>query len=152
MNKGCILQVEDEEIDVFLFRHVFEMTGITSPLRAVSDGQLAIDYLSGSGVYSDRDRYPMPYLVLLDLNLPMRSGFEVLKWIRQHPVLKTLVVIVFSSSALQQDVNEAYELGANSYIAKPSEIQKILEVAQLLKGWWLGHNKFAPFQDNGSAR
>ncbi len=143
----CILQVEDDENDVFLLRRVFQKAGMPCPLQVVGDGQAAIDYLSGTGVYSDREKYPLPCLVLLDLKLPMRGGLEVLKWIRQHPVLKKLVVVVFSSSDRHEDVDRAWELGTNSYITKPAEIQKTLEIAQLLKGWWLGYNHFAPIQE-----
>ena len=146
MKTRCILQVEDDENDVLLLRLVFEKAGIECPLRVVGDGQMAIDYLLGAGAYADRERFPLPCLVLLDLNLPMRGGLEVLGWIRQHPILKKLVVVVFSSSALQVDVERAYQLGANSYIAKPRGIEKTLEIAQLLKGWWLGYNQFAPIE------
>jgi CheY-like chemotaxis protein len=143
----CILQVEDDENDVFMLQHVFKRTGIPCPLQVVRDGQDAIDYLQGVGLHADRLRSPLPCLILLDLNLPTRSGFEVLKWIRQHPPLRKLVVVVFSSSALAQDVGMAYELGANSYIVKPTELPKLVEIGQLLKGWWLGYNQFAPIDE-----
>ena len=142
--------MEDEESDVFLLRRVFQKAEMPCPLQVVQDGQMAIDYLSGVGPYADRERYPLPCLILLDLNLPKRGGLEVLQWIREHPKLKKLVVVVFSSSALPVDVNRAYELGANSYISKPGEMQKILEIAHLLKGWWLGHNHFAPIEGSSS--
>ena len=145
---GCILQVEDEETDVFLLRRVFEKAEMPCPLQVVSDGQMAIDYLSGTGDYADREKYPLPCLVLLDLNLPLRKGLEVLEWIRRQPVLKKLVVVVFSSSAHPLDVDRACELGANSYIAKPNGVEKTLEVALLLKGWWLGYNHFAPIGES----
>jgi CheY-like chemotaxis protein len=109
---------------------------------------MAMDYLSGSGAYADRQKFPLPCLVLLDLNLPMRAGLEVLEWIRQQPNLKKLVVVVFSSSALSTDIDRAYELGANSYITKPMELEKTMEIAQLLKGWWLGYNRFAPIEES----
>ncbi len=142
MTEKCILQVEDEEADILLLQHVFKRAGITSPLQAVTDGQMAIDYLSGTGKFADRGHYPLPCLVLLDLKLPKVTGLDVLAWIRRHPQLGKLVVVLFSSSALPQDVERAYALGANSYIEKPSMPAQTLEIAQLLKGWWLGYNRY----------
>ncbi len=144
MKNKCILQVEDEEADIFLLKWVFQRAGIESPLRAVTDGQMAIRYLSGEGEYADRQKYPLPCLVLLDLKLPGMDGLEVLAWTRRQPNLRRLVVLVFSSSAQPKDVERAYELGANSYIQKPSDMEHTLEIAQLLKGWWLAYNHFAP--------
>jgi CheY-like chemotaxis protein len=146
VNTPCILQVEDDENDVLLLELVFKKAGLECPLRVVEDGQKAIDYLSGAGAYADREKFPLPCLVLLDLNLPVRSGLEVLAWIRQHAVFKKLVVVVFSASALQVDVERACLLGANSFITKPRGFEKTLEIAQLLKGWWLGYNQFAPIE------
>lgn len=140
----CIFQVEDEESDVFLMRRVFEKAGIKNPIRVATDGQMAIDYLSGTGDFADRDKHPLPSLVLLDLKLPRKSGLEVLEWIRKQPELKKLVVVIFSSSVQPSDLRRAYELGANSYIQKPAELDSSLEIAQLLKGWWLRYNHFAP--------
>jgi CheY-like chemotaxis protein len=144
MTTKCILQVEDDEADVFMLQTVFKRAGITSPLHVVSDGQMAIDYLSGAGSFADRERHPLPCLVLLDLKMPKVNGLEVLAWIRQQPHLKKLVVVLFSSSAFPEDVARGYELGANSFIQKPSDMAHTLEIAQLLKGWWLGYNHYAP--------
>src|SRR5215471_18181388 len=148
MTTKPILQVEDDENDAFLLRNVFGRAGITSPLQVVTDGQMAIDYLGGRGRFVDRQKYPLPCLVLTDLNLPKKSGHDVLRWIRRQPGLKKLVVVVFSSSALPQDVDLAYELGANAYIQKSSDPNKLKEIAQLFKGWWLGHNQFAPMVES----
>jgi CheY-like chemotaxis protein len=136
---------------VFLLKREFEQAGITSPLNVVIDGQMAIDYLSGKAQFADRLKYPLPWLVLSDLKLPKKSGLEVLQWIRQQPHLKKLVVVVFSSSALPQDVDLAYELGANAYIQKSGDPDKLKEIAHLLKGWWLGHNHFAPIVESRAA-
>lgn len=144
MENNSILQVEDDEPDVFLLKMVFKRAGITNPVQVVTDGQMAMDYLAGTGDFADREKHPMPCLVLLDLNLPKVGGLEVLEWIRRQPRLKRLVVVVLSSSAESRDIERAYELGANSYIAKPSRMEQTLEIAQLLKGWWLGYNHFAP--------
>lgn len=144
MKHNCILQVEDDENDIFMLQRVFSKTGIPCPLRAVRDGQEALDYLSGNGQYSDRASFPLPCLVLLDLKLPLRTGFEVLHWIRQHPDFKTLVVVVFSASELEEDVRRAYQEGANSYVVKPPGFPQAIELGQLFKGWWLSFNHFPP--------
>ena len=148
MTEKCILQVEDDDNDVFLLKRVFDQAGISSPLHVVRNGQLAIDYLSGAGGFADRQTHPLPCLVLLDLNLPKKNGLEVLEWIRHQPRLKSLVVVLFSSSALPQEVERAYELGVNSYIQKSSDSNQLREIAQLLKGWWLCYNHFAPVFDS----
>jgi CheY-like chemotaxis protein len=149
-NKGILL-VEDDENDVFLLRNVFEQTGITNPFHVVSNGQMAIDYLDGNGHFADRDKYPLPCLVLTDLKLPKKSGLEVLQWIRHQPDLKKLVVIIFSSSDLHQDVELAYEFGANAYIQKVANTNQLREIVQSFKRWWLGHNLFAPIAEQKGA-
>jgi CheY-like chemotaxis protein len=144
MTDKCILQVEDDEADVFMLQAVFKRTSITNPVHVVTDGEMAIDYLSGNGLYADRQKHPLPCLVLLDLKMPKVNGLEVLAWIRQQPRLKKLVVVLFSSSAQPADIDRAYELGANSYIEKPPNLERTLEMAQFFKGWWLGFNRYAP--------
>ena len=144
MNSTCILQVEDEANDVFLLQRAFVQAGILNPVQVASDGQMAIDYLAGVGAFANRVKYPMPGLVLLDLKLPRRSGREVLQWIRSQPALNRLVTIVFTSARYVGDVGLAYELGASSFIIKPTEFSRYVEIARLFKGWWLGLNQYAP--------
>jgi CheY-like chemotaxis protein len=151
MTTKGILLIEDDENDVFLLKNVFERAGIANPLHFVTDGQMATDYLGGKGQFSDRQKYPLPCLVLTDLKLPKKSGLEVLEWIRHQPRLKKLVVVVFSSSALPKDVDKAYELGANAYIQKTADPDQLKEIAYLFKGWWLGHNHFAPIGESRRA-
>jgi CheY-like chemotaxis protein len=144
MNLTSILHVEDDEQDVFLMRKAFRAAGIANPIRHVRDGEEALDYLGGTGAYADRKEMLRPHLVLLDLKLPGKSGLEVLEWIRAHPTLRAMVVIVFSSSPAPEDVERAYHAGANSYITKPADLDQYAEIAVLLKRWWLGYNQFAP--------
>jgi CheY-like chemotaxis protein len=151
MSDTCILQVEDDANDVLLLQHAFERTGITNPLRVATDGQMAIDYLAGNGPYGDRNRHPLPGLMLLDLKLPRRSGREVLQWIRERPAFQAIVVIVFTSSSYVGDVGLAYELGANSFIIKPADSFHYVELARLLKDYWLRRNQFAPLSQAGWA-
>src|SRR6185369_2526448 len=106
-----VLYAEDEEDDVFFLRKAFHDAGIRNPLAIVTDGDAAVDYLSGQGRYGDRDRFPLPCLALLDLNLPGRSGLEVLKWIRAQPSMCTLPVLMLTSSSQETDLHRAYIQG-----------------------------------------
>jgi CheY-like chemotaxis protein len=99
-----------------------------------------INYLKGEGVFSNRDKHPLPTLVLLDLKMPGVDGFDVLKWLRLQPGLRRLLVVVFTSSDYPGDVNRAYELGANSYLLKPLEFDKLQETARYLQNYWLKLN------------
>jgi CheY-like chemotaxis protein len=137
---STILLVEDERNDVFLLQYAFETAGIRNPLQVVEDGQQAIEYLGGTGKYANRAQYPMPCLVLLDLKLPMKSGHDVLRWIQRQPALQMLVVIVLSSSRNRNDVNEAYQLGARSYLVKPLTMVARLELARTIRHYWLQVN------------
>src|SRR5262245_28825507 len=114
-----VLYAEDEDNDVFLMRRAFERAGVENALQVVGDGTKAIQYLSGAGEFADRRRFPMPCLVLLDLNLPRRSGLEVLKWLREQPALQELPVVMLTSSLQDCDIGSAYNLGANGYLVKP---------------------------------
>jgi len=136
-----ILLVEDDDNDVFFLTYAFESAGVVNPLIVVKDGQEAIDYLAGTGRYSDRAIYPLPCLVLLDLKLPVRPGLDVLRWIGQQPHLKPLLVIVLTSSRDANDVDESYRLGARSFLVKPLSIHERLEAARVIKRYWLELNQ-----------
>ena len=120
-----ILVVEDNENDALLIRRSLTNSGIPNPRHFVKNGDQAINYLVGVGPYSNREQFPLPALVLLDLKLPGMDGFEVLKWIRAHPHFKYLRVVVLTSSNHIRDVTEAYELGANSFLVKPLEFENM---------------------------
>lgn len=144
MSHTCILQVEDEANDVFLLQRAFREAGIPNPVRVATDGQMAIDYLAGTGSFSNRREHPLPSMVLLDLKLPRKSGREVLQWIRSQPTFKRIVVIVFTSGQYIGDVGLAYDLGANSFVVKPVDFSQYVSIARLLKDWWLNLNLYAP--------
>ncbi len=136
--KPIVLYVDDEENDRILMQFAFQQAGLEPALRMVSHGQEAIDYLSGTGAYGERAKYPLPAVVLLDLNLPAVHGFEVLKWIREQPAHKGLPVVVFTSSAREEDRVKARELGANEFVQKPMRPDGFQEVARRLGEEWLG--------------
>lgn len=139
-----ILLVEDDEDDVVLIRRALRKGGIEAPLQVVRDGDDAIDYFSGAGKYRDEALHPLPAIVLLDLRLPRRSGLEVLEWIKRHPSLALLPVIVFTNSAQDTDVRQAYALGANSYLKKPYTLQATTDLLQAVGSYWLDHNERPP--------
>ena len=140
-NNRSILYVEDREEDVVLLKYAFKRADIQNPVQVANDGQKAIDYLAGNGKYADRSQFPLPGMVLLDLQLPYKMGLEVLEWIRQQPSLKTLIVIILSSSTHHGDVRRAYELGTNAFLVKPSGVDTLADICQALKHFWLIHNQ-----------
>ncbi len=144
MNHQPILYVEDEANDVFFMQHAWKQAGILNPLKVVTDGEQAVQYLSGEGKYAERDEYPLPMLVLLDLKLPKLHGLDVLKWIREQPAIQSLPVIILSSSNQPQDIRTAYARGANSYLIKPPHADGLMELVASLKDYWLGRNQMPP--------
>lgn len=136
-----ILLVEDNQKDVFLIQRAFRKAGIVTPMQVVSDGDTAVQYLSGQSRYSDRMSYPLPSLILLDLKLPRRSGSEVLNWIRQQPILRRLPVVVLTSSREYTDINRIYDLGANAYITKPPEFDQLVDIIKTLNLHWIIYNE-----------
>lgn len=110
-------------------------------LHNVEDGDAAIAYLSGDGIYADRKRFQLPALILLDLKMPRATGFEVLKWIRSHPELGNLPVVVLSGSELQDDIRRAYSAGANSYLVKPLGFDALVDMVQSVNAVWVTANQ-----------
>jgi CheY-like chemotaxis protein len=133
-----VLLVEDRQEDAFLVQRAFERARIRTLLMHVKDGEEAISYLRGEGKFAAREQYPVPNLVLLDLTLPRKDGFEVLHWIRRRKELRGLRVIVLTSSERIRDVNAAYDLGANSFLLKPYDLENFVELSNFICGYWLG--------------
>ena len=140
-NSGTILHVEDRPEDVFLLQYAFKRAEITNPVQVATDGEQAVDYLAGSGKYADRQIFPLPCVVLLDLKLPVKMGLEVLEWIRGQPALKSLIVIILTSSIYEGDIKRAYDLGANAFLVKPSDSAVTFDMCKALKHFWLQHNQ-----------
>ena len=139
-----ILLVEDDPDDRLFFSRAALKAGITDPVQSVSDGQEAIEYLIGAGAFVERTRYPLPDLVVLDLKLPLATGFEVLNSIRQNPATRHLPVIILTSSQSEADIAQAYALGANGYLVKPPGPEELLRLVRSLKDFWLAQNRFPP--------
>lgn len=118
--KQTILLVDDSANDIFLMRMAFKKAEFNHPLQEVRNGEQAIAYLEGEGIYSDREKHPLPSVMLLDLNMPMKNGFEVLARVRAQPAFKRISIIILTASRRPEDVERAFDLGASSYLVKPS--------------------------------
>ena len=129
-SKPVILMVEDDPNDVFLLKRALEKERVGLPVRTVSDGDEAIRYLGGVGEFADRDRHPLPCLIILDLKLPKKNGLEVLSWLRRHEEIGDLPVFMLTSSGEPHERNEAERHGVEVYRVKPVTLQGLLEVAR----------------------
>src|SRR4051812_37359670 len=134
-----ILQVEDDPNDVYFFQHAMKRLNLPNPIQVVTDGREAVNYLKGAGKFADREQFPMPDLVLLDLKLPHLMGLDVLKWIRKEARLD-VVVVLLTASAEEVDIAAAYHLGANAFLVKPSDAKKMVELVRAMAEFWLTHN------------
>src|SRR2546425_5506035 len=145
MNTGTILLAEDDSNDVILFQRAMERASSSADsMKVVQDGEQAISYLVGQGIYADRDLYPLPALLLLDLKMPRKSGLEVLAWLRKQPQLRHLIVVFLTSSNSAEDIRLAYEAGANSYLVKPVEFTEMVEMIRTVSFYWLELNENLP--------
>jgi len=135
--EATILLVEDDPNDILLMQRAFNKARLANPLEVVTDGEEAIAYLSGEGRFADRNRYPVPLMLLLDLKMPRRNGFEVLEWLKEHPEFNQIPVVVLTSSDQQPDVEKAFRLGARSYLTKPGRLEDLVSLMMRLQGYWL---------------
>ena len=139
-NKPVILLVEDDVFDVELIQSAMRRTPGEINLVRVQDGDEAVDYLAGTPPYNDRQTYPVPMTMFLDIKLPKRSGFEVLQWLRtQSGPIKRLPALMLTSSKHQVDINQAFEHGANAYLTKPDSIKELTALLGEFKSFWLRH-------------
>ncbi len=141
-DNGTILLVEDNDNDVVFMQRALKNAGMLNPLRVVTDGEQAIDYLTGAGKFSDRAKFPLPIIMFLDLKLPTKSGLEVLGWLRETQEFKSLVVLVLTTSNEPKDIERALKLGANAYLVKPSLFSELTEMMKTIKAFWLNFNHF----------
>ena len=137
---STLLLVEDDPYDAKLIRRALQNQNVSCGVQLVQDGEAAIAYLSGASPYEDRLVHPLPALVLLDLKIPRRNGFEVLEWIRGCQVIRRLPVVVLTSSQEHNDVNRAYDLGANSYLVKPLSASALSDLLKAVEQYWLVTN------------
>ncbi len=140
-----ILLAEDDKNDVYLMQRAFQKASISNPLYLVSDGREVVDYLEGNGRFSDRQKNPMPGLLLLDLKMPLMDGFDVLAWLRTHAQFDTLPVVVLTTSRLPEDITKSLNLGVYDYRIKPSAFEDLVRLLDDVRKCWLDerYNRFA---------
>lgn len=131
-----VLLVEDDLNDIFLVKRAFKMAHLENPLQVVTDGQEAIHYLRGDGKYADRETYPLPKLIVMDIKMPRKTGFEVLEWVKRDGPLRRIPIVIVSSSDRPSDINRAYELGANAYMVKPVNFRAVEHLFQSITHYW----------------
>lgn len=134
-----ILLVEDNSDDVYFISRALRDGGLQLTLEVVQDGQAAVDFLLRAA--DPTAQTTTPCLMILDLNLPHKPGLELLQWTRFESSWKNIVVIVLTSSTCESDIDQAYRLGANSYVVKPSDATKLREFVHFMKGYWFGWNQ-----------
>ena len=136
-----VLSVDDNDVDGALLERAFKRTSVPARLYRVSEGPQALAYLSGDGIYRDRESYPLPDLVLLDLAMPKMSGAEVLRWIREQSVVKKTKVLIFTSSEKPEDFQTANEIGADGYLLKPTKFDDLKKLVKQIQDEWLDQKK-----------
>lgn len=136
----AVLHIDDDPNDTELLRAATRQARLKLDLHNVEDGDKAMAYLNGVGPYANRALYPMPSLILLDLKMPRATGLEILKWIRKHPELGHLPVVVLSGSELRDDIRDAYSIGANSYLIKPLAFDALVEMVKEVSAVWLSRS------------
>ena len=151
VNHAPILLIEDDPNDVLLIQRAFRRAELDIPLRVVRDGREAMAYLQGHGPFDDRVAYPLPLLVLLDLKMPVKSGFDVLEWVRAQPDLRRLPLVVLTSSREREDVDRAYDAGASSYLVKPVAFDALQTMLTTFGRYWLNFN-VPPHLSDGTDR
>jgi|SRR4051812_29191791 len=139
-----ILVAEDEQSDAIIIRMAAEKAGLLHPLVFVQDGFDAIEYLRGEPPYSDRAKHPLPGLLLLDLKMPRRTGFDVLAWLSAREDLRHIPAIVLSSSTHESDITRARRLGAADYHVKPHRLSELTDILKTLEIRWLSQIRLPP--------
>ena len=132
-----VLLVEDDLNDIFLVKRAFKMAKLPTPLQVVTDGVEAISYLRGDGKYADRDAFPLPQLIVMDIKMPRKTGFEVLAWVKGNELpIRRIPIVIVSSSNNPSDINRAYELGANAYMVKPVNFRAVEHLFSSITHYW----------------
>jgi CheY-like chemotaxis protein len=140
-DQPVVLIADDSENDVIMLRRAFRLASVVTPVQVVTDGEEAIAYLKGEGKFAHRDEYPLPDLLLLDLKMPRKNGFEVLEWLQGQPTLARLRVVVLTTSEDLRDVNRAYSLGAASFLTKPLDFLEFKDTIQAMTNYWTTLNR-----------
>lgn len=140
-----ILLVDDSDDDVSLLKHACRTAHFKASLQTVPNGEESVAYLKGEGAYSNRDKFPLPIVMLLDLNMPKTDGFVVLRWVRSQPALRRLTIVTLTASPRPEDVERAFDLGTNAYLVKPATMAGLVAMICCLRDW-LEYNQFPPLK------
>lgn len=132
-----MLVAEDDPNDVLLLERAFKKNGIDLPIHVSPDGEDAMLYLQGKGPYADREKFPFPRVMITDLKMPKVGGMDLLRWLYNHPECNLIPKIVLSSSRHEQDVKQAYQLGLNCYLVKPSSFAELSSLVRQVYDFWL---------------
>ena len=135
-----VLVAEDSDDDYFLLTRAFQKAKFINPVHRVVNGEEAIEYLAGELRYADRAAFPFPYVLLLDLKMPLKHGFDVLDWAREHEATRLLPVVVFTASQQAVDVKESYRKGANGFVTKPTSIAGLVDIVAAIHAYWVRAN------------
>ena len=144
-----ILLAEDDPDDAEIFQLAIKRSGLATRVMVTHDGQETIDYLSGNDPFHDRTKFPFPNLLIMDIRMPNVDGFHLLTWLRTHPQCSVVPTLIFSASDQPNDVRKAYQLGANSYIAKPSQLEELVNLIRVVYEYW--HHCEAPLHPEQAA-
>jgi two-component system response regulator len=139
VNATCtlnILLVEDDANDVRLMVQALARNGIAPHLEVVNDGEEALHYLQHWGEFSNRMEHPFPDVIFIDLKMPRVGGLEVLRWLHNNPACPVVPTIIFSASRMDDDIKEAYRLGASSYFVKPTEFEELQYLVKIMYEYW----------------
>ena len=131
-----ILMVDDSTDDISFVERALHKSGVGQYFRAVHDGSDALKYLKGEEDFGDRSRTPFPNIILSDLKMPGMDGYDLLDWLKNHPTCAVIPTIIFTSSSLESDVRKAYELGANAYMVKPSDLAQLVDLIVVTCKFW----------------
>src|SRR4051812_44947716 len=140
-DKAIVLLVDDREDDILLSQQAFARASVPNQLFAVRDGAEAIAYLQGDGRFANRAEFPLPHLLLLDINMPKVDGFGVLKWVRSNPELGNLRVVMLTTSDEMTDIDKAYSMGVNSYVVKPVKFNSFVDLIGFLLRFWFENSR-----------
>lgn len=136
MSPSPILVLEDNEDDAKLLIKALQKNGIDTPVVILPDGVEGAAYLAGQGKYSDRRRYPLPCVLIVDIKMPRMGGLEFLDWLKANPGFQVIPTLVLSSSQVESDVSRAYRSGANSYMVKPTNFADLQDLVKVIADYW----------------
>jgi CheY-like chemotaxis protein len=135
-----ILLVEDSEDDAKLLQKLFAKAGLSTPINVVADGVEAMSYLLGRDKFADRTSFPEPNILLIDLHMPRVNGLELMSWLQTQPDFEHLIIVALSGSAEQDEIDRAYQMGANSYLLKPGSALELDRTVNGFLNYWVRSN------------